>query len=407
MRRDGKRNEENNRRLVNWVLLGLGGWLCLLQGCVSPYDANVQLSANLVVVNGIITDQIGTQTIFLSRARSSADSSATTPIQRAAVTLAVNGENIVTLREVQPGEYQLPDGFVGKVGNTYQLRFRTEEGIAYQSSVETMTGVSAILRTYDTYNPLGPKKTADALPTPVNDIYVDFQDPAGARNFYLWRWRLYETQRWCATCEQGRYVVQDIGPLGSGPLMVLGCVRDTTLPTRNLFDYPCRGLCWDIFYNQDIDVFADSYTNGQLQVGHKVASVPIYQLDKASITIEQLSLSADAYRYYKLFAEQTQNTGTLADSPPAPIAGNVRNQADPTENVVGYFSAASVSISSHRIVRSNVPASAGRFQGLFNAVNGRMPNLETGRNGGQGFSGVSSAVCIPSRSRTDQVPPGW
>jgi hypothetical protein len=400
------RNKNSGWKSVNYILCLLGSW-GLFQGCVSQYDADVQLNANLVVVNGIITDQAGMQTIALSRARSSADSSATTPIQRAVVELVINGSTVVSLREVQPGEYQCPDGFVGKIGSTYQLKFRTEEGTAYQSSVETMLPVPGIVRAYDTYNAQGPKTTADALPTPVNEIYVDFQDPAGERNFYLWRWRLYETQQWCATCEQGRYMVQDIGPLGSGPLTVLGCVRDTTLSTRNLYDYPCRGLCWDIFYNQDIDVFADSYTNGQLQVGHKVASVPIYQLNKASISIDQLSLSANAYRYYKLFASQTQNTGTLADSPPAPIAGNVRNLADAAENVVGYFSAAAVSTIHYRIVRTNVPSSAGRFQGLFYAVNGRMPNLELSRNGGQVFGGIPSAVCITSRTRTDQVPPGW
>ena len=77
----------------------------------------------------------------------------------------------------------------------------------------------------------------------------------------------------------------DIGPVGAGPIDVIGCVRDTTVGTTNLFDYPCRGLCWDIFYNTDIDVFSDVYTNGQPQVGHKVASIPIYQRDPALIVV--------------------------------------------------------------------------------------------------------------------------
>lgn len=389
------------RQLVIVVLLGIG------QGCVQSYDPHLMLDANLVVVNGIITDQAGPQTISLSRSRSSADSvNASSPITKATVQILVNGTP-VTLTEdaLQPGLYALPTGFRGQVGSTYQLQFKTAGGVEYQSSVETITAVPPVRKAYDQFNTNGPKLTANALPTPVNDIYVDFQDPADSRNFYLWRWRLYESQQWCASCQQGRYVVNDIGPVGSGPVNVIGCVQDPKLGIYNIYDYQCRSLCWEIFYSSAVNVFSDVYTNGQKQVGYKVASIPIYQLDNALISIEQLSLSASAYRYYKLFADQTQNTGTLADSPPAPISGNVKNVNNSQENVVGYFSAASVAVNNYKIIRSNAPVSAGQFQGLFYYQNNRRPNVEV-LNGTYG-KGVPSAVCIPSRTRTDQLPPGW
>ena len=385
--------------------------LALFQGCVSTYDPQLALDSNLLVVQGIITNLPGPQTISLSRSRSNTDSTtATTPLSKATVGVIVDGTTTVALAELptQPGTYQLPTGFRGQVGSSYQLRFQTAEGAAYESSVEIMAAVPPILKAYDQFNAAGPKETADALPTPVSDVYIDFGDPADATNFYLWRWRLYEIQAWCATCEQGRYIINDIGPVGSGPINVIGCVRDTTLGIFNRYDYPCRGLCWDIIYSQTIDVASDIYANGQLQVGRKIASVPIYQLDPALITVEQLSLSANAYRYYKLFADQVQNNGTLADSPPAPIAGNVKNTANPRENVVGYFSAASVAVNTHKIIRRNTPASTGQFRGLFYVQNKRLPNVESPRDGGTLFGvGVPSAVCVPSRTRTDQLPPGW
>ncbi|AUD00480.1 DUF4249 domain-containing protein [Spirosoma pollinicola] len=392
-------------QVIRWI--GCSCLLVGLQGCVNAYDPSLTLNANLIVVSGIITDLNETQTISLSRSRSSVDSlNVTIPIQRAIVTVTVNGTTPISLVEAQPGIYQFPADFRGKVGNSYQLHFQTSEGTVYESSVETMASVPAIQRTYDQFNPQGPKKTADGLPIPANDIYLDMQDPADGRNFYLWRWRLYEIQLWCATCQQGRYVVRDIGPVGAGPIDIIGCIRDTTVGTTNLFDYPCRGLCWDIFHNTDVDVFSDVYTNGQAQVGHKVASIPIYQRDPALIVVEQLSISANAYRYYRLFADQVQNTGTLADSPPAPISGNIRNVNNSSENVVGYFSAASVAVSRHKISRQSV--NTGMFQGLFYAINGRAPRLETSQPGSSPFgSTASSALCIPNNSRTDQVPPGW
>ncbi len=378
------------------------------QQCIDAYDPTLALNANLVVVSSIITNLNETQTVSLSRSRSSTDSAnVSTPIQRASVTILVNGTTPISLLETQPGVYSCPADFRGKAGNTYQLRFRTQEGASYESSVETMVSAPAILKTYDQFNPQGPKKTANGLNIPANDVYIDFQDPAGERNFYLWRWRLYEQQTWCATCQQGRYVVVDVGPVGSGPLNVIGCVRDTTLSSFQLLDYPCRGLCWDIFYNTDVDIFSDVYTNGQAQIGHKIASIPIYQRDPALIAVEQLSLSANAYRYYKLFADQVQNTGTLADSPPAPISGNIKNMTNTQENIVGYFSAASVAVSNHKIKRQDV--TSGMFEGLFYAINGREPRLESSFPGNPSPFGTSSAssVCVPGRTRTDQLPPGW
>ena len=379
------------------------GLLTGLLACVDRFEPELNANTNLVVVDGIVTDLAKPQTIRITRSRSSRDSTTSIPIQRAAVTVTVNGTTALRLTEVQPGLYQFPADFRGRVGNMYQLSFRTEEGVTYESSVETMASVPPVLRSYDQFNAQGIKTTADSRPVPTNDVYIDFQDPAGQTNFYLWRWRLYENQAWCATCEQGRYKVVDIGPVGSGPINVLGCVRDTTLGIYNLFDYPCRGVCWDIFYSTAVNTFADVYANGQLQVGRKVASIPIYQRDQALVVIEQLSLSTNAYRYYKLFADQTQNTGTLADTPPAPVAGNVRNVANDRENVVGYFSAASVAVQPHKLTRQNV--TTGSFQGLFYAINRRFPSLDLKLDGTR--NGIPSALCLPGRTRTDVTPPGW
>ena len=392
-----------NRFISYLLLLGIS----LSQACVDTFDPKLALNANLIVVNGIITDLAGPQQITLNRSLSRADSAnKITPITRAAVSVLVNGVPLtLTEASTEPGTYQFPAGFRGNVGNTYRLQFRTAEGVSYESTAELMTASPPITKAYDVFNPTGQKTTADALPTPTNDVFIDFNDPTGQRNFYLWRWRLYELQDWCATCVQGRYIIKDIGPVGSGPIDVIGCVADKSLPYQNKFDYACLGTCWDIFYSNTIDVMADLYTNGTAQVGHKVASIPIYQREPALVTIEQLALSANAYRYYRLVAEQSQNTGTLADSPPAPLSGNVRNPADPSENVVGYFSAAAVSTFYYKINRNNVPQ--GNFKGLFFAQNGRQPNVDVVPGSVFIGNGLPSALCLPGRNRTNALPPGW
>lgn len=384
--------------------------LTAVAACVSPFSPDLNPSLDILVVEGVITDVDEQQTIYLSRSRSRADSMAlSVPVRNASVAVIVNGSTTVPLNETDPGTYQLPPTFRGRVGESYQLRFRTAEGQEYESTVETMVAVPRMLKAYDRFNQNGFTPRADELPVPSNEIYVDFQDAPNERNFYQWRWRLYEMQDWCETCRQGRYYLRDIGPVGSGPIEVIGCVRDSSLSIFNYFDYVCRGPCWEIIYNGDINIFEDSYTNGQVQLGRQVANIPIYQLDPALLVIEQLSLTIGAYRYYKILQDQTQNTGTLADSPPAPTVGNVRNLSNNRENVVGYFSASSVSEIRYKLSRANVEPGPGRmFRGLFFALNRRLPNQEPPRgNPPLPGAGVPSAICVPSRTRTNVQPVGW
>lgn len=385
----------------------LAGLLVCLSTCVSTFDPTLNPNAVLLVVEGTLTDQPVAQAITLSRSTSSKDSSNRTPVSKAQVQVIVNGMTTLTFAETQPGRYESrPDQFRGRVGDRYRLRFQTAEGIRYESSEETMVAVPPIQRVYDQYNANGPATIASELAAPSNDVFVDFQDPVGERNFYLWRTRLYEQQEWCESCQQGRYFLADIGPIGTGPIQVIGCVLDPTLGKYNFFDYVCRGPCWDIFYSTRVNVFADVYANGRQQIGRLVAQVPIVQKESALLDVEQLSLTVGAYRYYKLFEEQTQNTGTLVDTPPAPTVGNVHNLSDPNENVVGYFTASSVSITHYWLDRKNIPL--GNYRGLFYAQKRRYPNIELSRGNPPEYGkGVPSAICIPSPTRTNVQPEGW
>lgn len=55
------------------------------------------------------------------------------------------------------------------------------------------------------------------------------------------------------------------------------------------------------------------------------------------IEIKQQSVSPSAYQYLKLLAEQVQNNGSLVDTPPAALIGNIKNVTNPKEIVAGFF----------------------------------------------------------------------
>jgi len=378
-----------------------------LFACIDLYKVEIQTNKSYLIVEGTISNLPERQAISIFRTKTDAvfksseftstivaQRGGSEPVTKAKVAVIENAQTRYQLTETEPGFYAMPDLFLGKVGNTYQLSIETAAGQKYLSSVETIVPVPSIDRIYEKFNAKGIfDRSTSAGQIATNDFYVDFQDPADQRNFYRWSSVTYEIQRICATCRGGRYYVETSGA---------GCRQDSDLSVNNFFDYECRTLCWDVFQSSTLDIFSDVFTNGKLQKDKLVAQIPLYQANPALVVIRQMSLSANAYRYYKLVQDQSVNTGSLADTPPAPIRGNVANAADETELVLGYFSASEIAENRYWLERRNT--SGALPNGLFATKTGRDPNLEQPsdlRNI------IPLSDCVLSNSRTPNSPSGW
>ncbi len=68
--------------------------------------------------------------------------------------------------------------------------------------------------------------------------------------------------------------------------------------------------------------------------------------DKYYITVQQLSISEEAYLFFDLLDNQLSINGDIFDPPPATILGNMISLKNPDENVIGYFMATDVAIKS-------------------------------------------------------------
>ncbi len=366
--------------------------------CIEPYDPALNLTADVLVVDATLSDQLETQTVRIGRSRVySGRTSATSPVQGVRVEVVENGGPVVTFRETQPGSYQAPEGFRGRAGSRYQLRFTTAEGKKYESTVESLATVPPMTKVYDQFDAKGIVNAEKTRYTPANLIYIDTQDPAAERNFYRWSWTLWEQQTYCAYCQQGKFFTTN-STTGDG-----ACQRDRTLPAENWYDYTCIASCWDIFQSYDLNLFADVYSNGRPITARLAAKIPYYQAQSALVEIRQYGLSVGAYQYFRLFESQTQSTGGLADTPPAPIIGNIRNLADDKEPVVGYFAASGVSSVRYWLNRQNA---SGSPVGLLETLFGHSPNPEPSSFGPEGIR-PPSARCIPSDTRTPLKPNGW
>lgn len=383
------------RLLVNACLVGVG--LVLMFSCVDKLELQLSLSSNVVTVDASLNNLPEQQRVILKYSESTKTSSYDTPITKAKVEVTVNGTEKYVLTENEPGYYYLPTTFKVQTGNTYQLRFTLSTGQVYESEVETMSTVPTIKKVYDAFD----EKLFESVVglntltySPGNVVYVDTEDPAGVRNFYQWSWTLWERQSVCASCERGNFY------LVSGNQRNV-CVSNNRLPSGTVYDYYCEGQCWQIFYNTDLNVMADTYSDGKQIIGRPVAKIPFYSRNGALLEIRQKSLSVGAFRYLKLLADQSQNTGTLADTPPAPIIGNIKNLSNPQEPVVGYFQATGVASVRYWLSRENAQQYNGKALGLLSGrdINPEPASLDLTR--------PPFAPCTPGVNRTPTQPIGW
>jgi hypothetical protein len=61
-----------------------------------------------------------------------------------------------------------------------------------------------------------------------------------------------------------------------------------------------------------------------------------------SILVKQYALTEDGYHYYQILKKNTESLGSIFDAQPSELTCNFHSLQDPTEIVIGFFSASSV-----------------------------------------------------------------
>ena len=365
--------------------IAIGLWVC---SCVEPFNLNIESNIRILTVDATLTDTSDEQSITLTESVNSNGSAYSFPLLKATVEVLVNKTEKVALTEKGTGVYVLPKTFKLKAGSSYKLFFSKADGTKYESGEDKLTTVPEIIGVHDEFKINGVER--GNYFDPANYVYLDTQDPANDKNNYLWSWRLWERQSVCATCYNGRYFLTPVPAR----------CREERAFIGETFDYFCPGDCWEILYNKDLNVFSDIYSNGNPITNRLIAKIPYYSIKGALIEIKQQSISPDAYRYFKLLADQVQNNGSLVDTPPAAIIGNVKNKNNPEEAVAGFFMVTSV-----RNIRYWIDRKGGIGQNLVPV--GVLDHPLNPEPMGNDITRPPFAQCILSQSRTPSKPQGW
>jgi hypothetical protein len=295
--------------------------------CIDPYNVNLEEGEQLLTIEGFITTDPGPHQIKLTRTDTygSVFEGLIRPVRQAQVNVR-DSEGLVTfLTEIEPGIYETPEDFTAKLGLSYTLQIRLQDGREYTSFPEKVNQVAPIdnvsIRSVEL-------ATESRLETRVGvQLIAEFKDPGDQTNFYYWR------------TTPGAFVLVANPELYTNP---------PTHPTdpRGPAPKQCCAICYLVESNriQNFSLASDEDFNG-LDTRLPVAFIEDNGLrfkDTYRAEIKQLGISQNAHRYLRLVDQQLSITGSVFDQPPANIRGNIISLDDPDETVLGYFIAADV-----------------------------------------------------------------
>jgi hypothetical protein len=96
----------------------------------------------------------------------------------------------------------------------------------------------------------------------------------------------------------------------------------------------------------ELEIFSGEDIEGSFLSEHQVVTIPLVSdwefYEKNFYNVAQHSITKDAYEYWSLVNKIARPTGSIFDTPPAPIKGNIYNVNDPDETVLGFFEVSAV-----------------------------------------------------------------
>jgi len=281
--------------------------LVVVSGCTIQFIPETDENKELLVVEGLITDQDRINTVRLSRSLPLGKPLIRKPVTKAAVTITDDIGNITTLKEVKSGVYVTDSTkFRGITGRKYSLRIRIananySSGFIEMKPVPEVNSLEWERVTFNDSDNLMDKEEGAR-------IILDTNDPTKQCLYY--RWDYTETWEYHVPYD----VVNRVCWVTERSDRIL--IKNTTVYNQaRITDYPVNLI------TNKTDKLKETY----------------------SIQVNQYSLNEQEFDFWQRMLNLSQNVGGLYDITPMAIPSNIINENNPAETVLGYFSVSAVS----------------------------------------------------------------
>ena len=301
-------------------------WIILLSSCLSPIDIPTENFGGRLVVSGQVSP-IADQN-YVQIGRTAEAERLPYPVVGAVVQLFDDLGNVYlyTEDEFSEGSYLL-NGFTGTPGISYFIRVVTTEGETYESVPERIPeSAGELTSSYVVQNEEVTDLEGTVTTQPFLKLYINTTMPETASRFVKWN------------------------------------VDEVFLLTPTDFPDPFSYVPPSCFVAQNADPQRITLINGDdvntesidnLLVASRIIDWTF--LERHYFTVYQSSLTAEAYEYWRKVDILSNQVGSIFDTPPAELTGNIRNINDSSEKVFGYFQACNQIFTRRFILKSDLP----------------------------------------------------
>jgi hypothetical protein len=314
------------------ILIGLA-LIISVTGCIDPFHLDLEDYESLLVVEGMITDEHEAYIIKLSRTFQNEDAESEM-VTGAEVTVQDENGLSTEFHESEPGIYKSDHSqFTGRVGGTYTLFIRTEDGAEYASDACTLNAIPEIDSLY--YEVDSEFFDNGTVEEAGLRIYLDTDNQEVASPYI--RWEFEEVWKFRVP-----YPVFHEG---------LGYMEYKYVPMEN-------DICWRYERSKQILIYSSAE-----QSTDRISRKPIFfiasgrsdrLLKQYSILVRQYSVSEQEYAFWENLKEITESGGDIFEKQPFPIVGNIRCVNRESLKVLGYFQVSAVSSRRMYITKSQV-----------------------------------------------------
>ncbi len=333
--------------------------LLLQDACIDTYDFTPTESTSQWVVDGSITDAPGPYTVKISKTRRVIDFLPPSEISVKSIILFDSDGNQETLAEKSPGTYQTSaTGMRGTVGKSYYIRMETLDGKIFESIPEKIVPAGIVDSVYYEFEK---KINENNLASYSFQIKMDSHAEATGDNYFLWKltgvYRVItspELHIYFLKTPEGTIIIKDPRPCSgtilNGQTNALSQVR------------PCECCeCWASL----VDI-TPKVSNTQLIAGNSFKSVDVGSIpvefwpfwDKTQVKVEQLSLTRNAFAFWKTIQDQQSGATSLFQPATGKAVSNIIHK-NGNEQVQGIFFASAVSTKSIFLSAKDIPLGRG------------------------------------------------
>ncbi len=282
--------------------------------CKKPYSPPaIKVDNKFLVIDGsLISSADSPSVITLSRTVKLTDSTFNfLPESGASVSVEDSTGGTFTFIETANGKYtSIPLSLNPR--DKYRLKIATSTGGQYASDFVELKESPPI-------DSVSWKQQNDVM------IYVSTHDPQNNTRYY--RWDFAETWQYRAPLES---------ELGVENGLIYYIVRRPDAQKYN---------CWSTDYSTDLLLGSSVALSQDVISMAPVAVVPQNSVKinlRYSILVKQYAITDKAYQYFQILKKNTENLGSIFDAQPTQLIGNIHSIKNPSEIVIGYFTASSV-----------------------------------------------------------------